>query len=56
MVEMGGINNKPSFLQEHPGVSDGPDGSDGTSYPLMEYQTRQVALHTSLTAAIIPCL
>jgi hypothetical protein len=25
------ISNKPSFRQEHLGVSDGPDGSDGTS-------------------------
>jgi hypothetical protein len=37
------ISNKPSFRQEHPGVSDGPDGSDGTSYPLTENQTRPVA-------------
>jgi hypothetical protein len=50
------ISNKPSCHQEHPGVSDGPDGSDGTSYPLTENHTWQVALHTSLVAAIIPCL
>jgi hypothetical protein len=37
------ISNKPSFRQEHPGVSDGPDGSDGTSYPLTENHTRPVA-------------
>jgi hypothetical protein len=40
------INNKPSFGQEHQGVFDGPDGSDGTSYPLMENQTRPVAQGT----------
>jgi hypothetical protein len=37
------ISNKPSFLQEHPGVSDCPDSSDGTSYTLTENQTRPVA-------------
>jgi hypothetical protein len=37
------ISNKPSFCQEHPGVSDGPDSSDGTSYPVTENQTRPVA-------------
>jgi hypothetical protein len=50
------ISNKPSFRQEHPGVSDSPDSCDGTSYPLTENQTRQVVLYTSLAAAIIPCL
>jgi hypothetical protein len=37
------ISNKPSFRQEHLGVSDGPDGSDGTSYTLTENQTGPVA-------------
>jgi hypothetical protein len=50
------ISNEPSFSQEHPGVSDGPDGFDGTLYPLTENQMRRVALHISLAAAIEPCL
>ena len=30
------ISNNPSFRLKHPGVPDGSDGSDGTSYPLTE--------------------
>jgi hypothetical protein len=32
----GCIKNNPSFRLKHPSVLDGSDGSDGTSYPLME--------------------
>jgi len=42
------ISNDPSFHQKHPGVPDGSDGSDGTSYPLTENYTLHVALHTYL--------
>jgi hypothetical protein len=44
----------PSFRQEHLGVSDGPDGSDGTSYPLTEDQTRPVTQATG-RVAYLPC-
>jgi len=37
------ISNDPSFRQKHPGVPDGSDGSDGTSYPLTENYTLPVA-------------
>jgi len=40
------ISNYSSFRQKHLGVPDGSDGSDGTSYPLMENYTLPVALHT----------
>jgi hypothetical protein len=40
------ISNKPSFRQEHPGVSDGPDSSDRTSYPLSQNHTQPVAQTT----------
>jgi len=30
------ISNNSSFRQKHPGVQDGSDGSDRTSYPLTE--------------------
>ena len=46
------ISNKPSFHQEHPGVSDSPDGSDGTSYPLTENQTRPLAQTTGRVAGL----
>jgi hypothetical protein len=36
------ISNEPCFRQEHWVVSNGPDGSEGTSYPLTENQTRRV--------------
>jgi hypothetical protein len=48
------ISNKPSFSQEHSGVSDGPDGSNGISYPLTETQTRPVAKATGRVASL-PC-
>jgi hypothetical protein len=50
------ISNKPSSRQEHPGISDGPDSSGGTSHPLTENQIRWVALPKSLAAAILPSL
>jgi hypothetical protein len=37
------ISNNPSFRLKHPGVLDGSDGSDGTSYPLTENYTLPVA-------------
>jgi len=50
------ISNNSCFRLKHPGVPDGSDGSDGTSYCQTENETRRVALHTSLAAAIIPYL
>jgi hypothetical protein len=37
------INNNPSFRQKHLGVPDGPVGSDGTAYPLLENYTLPIA-------------
>jgi hypothetical protein len=37
------ISNNSSFRLTHPGVLDGSDGSDGTSYPLTENYTYPVA-------------
>jgi len=37
------ISNNSSFRLKHPGVPDGSDGSDGTSYPLTENYTHPVA-------------
>ena len=37
------ISKNPSFRLKHPGVPDGSDGSDGTSYPLTENYTLPVA-------------
>jgi hypothetical protein len=34
---MESISNTSSFPQKHPAVPDSHDGSDGTSYPLTEY-------------------
>jgi len=44
------ISNNSSFRQEHPGVPDGSDGSDGTSYPLTENYTLPVAQATGRVA------
>jgi len=49
------ISNDPSFRQKHPGVPDGSDGSDGTSYPLTENHTLPVAQATGRIARL-PCL
>jgi hypothetical protein len=48
------ISNNPSFRLKHPGVPDGSDGCGGTSYPLMENQTRPVAQATGCVA-YLPC-
>jgi hypothetical protein len=40
------IINNDSFCQNHPGVPDGSDGSDGTLYPLRENYTLPVAQAT----------
>jgi len=48
------ISNTPSFHQECPGVPDGPDDSDWTSYPLTVNQTRHVAQATG-RIAYLPC-
>ena len=40
------ISNNSSFRQKHPGVRDGSDGSDGTSYPLTENYMVPVAQAT----------
>ena len=42
MIIQGKISNDPSFRQKHPGVPDGSDGSDSTSYPLTENYTLHV--------------
>jgi len=44
------ISNNPSFRLKHPGVPDGSDGSDGTSYPLTENYTLPVAQATGRVA------
>ena len=44
------ISNNPSFCLKHPGVPDGSDGSDGTSYPLTENYTLPVAQATGRIA------
>jgi len=50
------ISNDPSFRQKLPGVPDGSDGSDGTSYPLTENYTLPVAQVTRCIADIPPLL
>jgi hypothetical protein len=44
------ISNNPGFRLKHPGVPDGSDGSDGTSYPLTENYTLPVAQATGRVA------
>jgi len=46
MYDLQRISNDYSFRQKHPCVPDGSDGSDGTSYPLMENFTLPVAQAT----------
>jgi len=48
------ISNNSSFRLKHPGVPDGSDGSDRTSYPLTENQTRPVSQATGRVASL-PC-
>jgi len=40
---MTNISNNSSIRLKHPGVPDGSDGSDGTSFPLLENYTLPVA-------------
>jgi len=44
------ISNNSSSRQKHPGVPDGSDGSDGTSFPLTENYTLPVAQVTGRVA------
>jgi len=44
------ISNNPGFRLKHPGVPDGSDGSDGTSYLLPENYTLPVAQATGRVA------
>jgi uncharacterized protein YjbI with pentapeptide repeats len=44
------ISNNTSFRLKHPGVPDGSDGSDGTSYPLTENYTLPVTQATGRVA------
>jgi hypothetical protein len=44
------IRNNPGFRLKHLGVPDGPDSSDGTSYPLTENYTMPVAPPTGRVA------
>jgi len=50
------ISNNPSFRLKHPGVPDGSDGSDGTSYPLPENHTLPVTQATGPIAYVPPIL
>jgi len=50
------ISNDPNFRLEHPGVPDGSDGSDGTSYALTENCTLPVAQATGRVAYVPPLL
>jgi len=47
------ISNYSSFRQKHPGVPDGSDGSDATSYPLTENYTLPVAQATGRIAYVL---
>ena len=50
------ISNDASFRQKHPGVPDGSDGSDRTSYPLMQDFTVHFTQVTGRIAHIPPVL
>jgi len=50
------ISTDPNFHLKHPGVPDGSDGSDGTSYALTENYTLHVALATGRVAYVPPLL
>jgi len=47
------ISNDLNFRLKHPGVLDGSDGSDGTSYALTENYTLPVASHTYLLYFVV---
>jgi len=49
------ISNNPGFRLKHPGVPDGSEGSDGTSYPLTENYTVPVAQATGRIAQHSTC-
>ena len=46
-------SNNSNFREKHPGVPDGSDGSDGTSYPLTENYTLPVTQATGRVAYIL---
>jgi len=50
------ISNDPNFCLKHPGVPDGSDSSDGTSYALMENYMLPVAQVTGRVAYVHPLL
>jgi hypothetical protein len=52
------ISNNSSFHLKHPGVPDGSDGSDQTSYPLTENFTLLVAQATGRVSYLppLPCV
>jgi len=50
------ISNDPNLHLKHPGVPDGSDGSDGTSYALTENFTLPVARATGRIAYVPPLL
>ena len=52
----GNVSNDPNFHLKHPGVPDGSDGSDGTSYALTENYTLCVAQATGCVAYVPPLL
>jgi len=49
------ISNNSNFPQKHPGVPDGSDGSDRTSYTLTENYTLPVAQATGRVAYVLLC-
>ena len=44
------MSNNPSFRLRHPGVPDGSDGCDGTSYHLTDNYTLRVTQATGRVA------
>ena len=58
MVEIGKylISHDPNFCLKHPGIPDGSDGSDGTSYTLTENHTLPVAQAMGHVAYVPPLL
>jgi hypothetical protein len=56
LLEVINTSNNPSFRLKHPGVPDGSDGSDGTSYALTENYTLPIAQATGRVAYSPPLL
>jgi len=52
-MTIGLISNNSNFRQKHPGVPDGSDGFDATSYPLTENYTLPVAQATGRVAHVL---